>query len=363
MSNTKALTITHVINNINRGGAETVLLNLVHELQKKESTLTITVLILEDQQYLRDEFDKHGIRVVLLPILHLPVKKQLIALYKYFRKEKPDIVHSHLLKSDLVALPAAFFAGVKKRFCTVHSMEKDRSKKERASRVAVSLFAQKIITVSESARTHAASLKRYPAKKMQTIYNAAGFVVSGVMPRDKRKGILSLIQVARLDEAKGQVYLLRAMKIAQDKGIECHLKIYGDGSQRSVLETLIKELSLTNVELAGTTNSVPEKLKEADLFIASSLWEGLPLAPIEAIAMGLPVIATDIPPHEEIFCQEERYPYLVPCKDPVAIVACIEAIMALSQTEYSALSALSLKLSKSFTLDTMISDYYNLYRG
>lgn len=355
--------ICFVINNINRGGAETMLLNLIKYLQQKDASLDIEVVILEDEQVLRPLFDEENIRVVLLPVLKKHPLSQLLSLYKYFRKSKPDVVHSHLLKADLVALPAAYFARVKKRYSTIHSMEESRNKRERVSRIMVNTFAQSIIMVSQSAQRHFEKNGEYKKSKMQVIYNAAGFHATHVDYRRSKGAPLNIVQVARLDEAKGQIYLLKAMKYFKDTKRSCHLTIFGEGNQRLLLESYMYENDLSNVTLAGITHDVKSELKKADLFVASSLWEGFHIALVEAIMMGVPVLATDIPPHREILCQKSEYQFLVRTEDDHALAKGIEMIMEMSDDSYGELSKQCLTLSEAFSITRMISGYYDLYRG
>ena len=101
--------------------------------------------------------------------------------------------------------------------------------------------------------------------------------------------------VARLEVMKGHEYLLRAFEIINRKYRQTRLILIGDGPARQEIENLIKELQLeTKVVLAGFRHDVPKLLKIMDLFVSASLKEGMPYTLIEALAAGVPVVATDV---------------------------------------------------------------------
>lgn len=109
----------------------------------------------------------------------------------------------------------------------------------------------------------------------------------------KSKKSKVVLTVGRLHEQKGFDLLLRAWQIVERDYADWSLRIVGDGPQRHALEKLIDELSLQHVALVGQTDDVSKEYAEASLYVLSSRYEGLPLALIEAMWMGLPCIAFD----------------------------------------------------------------------
>lgn len=102
-----------------------------------------------------------------------------------------------------------------------------------------------------------------------------------------------IIAVGRLVKQKNFELLIRAFKVVL-KSIDSHLIIIGEGEKRDELERLIEELTLVNkVYLAGFQNNPHKYVKNSDLFVLSSLYEGLPNSLIEAIAVGTPAIASN----------------------------------------------------------------------
>jgi glycosyltransferase involved in cell wall biosynthesis len=104
------------------------------------------------------------------------------------------------------------------------------------------------------------------------------------------------INIGRLTEAKGQFHLIRSYSKVLKENPDAKLIILGEGELRAQLEKLIKRLNLKDkVLLLGNQDNVFPFLKQADCFVSSSLWEGLQITLIEALAVGTPVISTDCP--------------------------------------------------------------------
>jgi glycosyltransferase involved in cell wall biosynthesis len=115
----------------------------------------------------------------------------------------------------------------------------------------------------------------------------------------KRVGIPSdarlLIVVAKLMEQKGHAFLLRALPPLQERFADLHVLLVGDGPLRAALAERIAGLpGAARVHLVGNRRDVGDLLAASDLFVLPSLWEGLPMALLEAMASGLPVVATRV---------------------------------------------------------------------
>lgn len=106
----------------------------------------------------------------------------------------------------------------------------------------------------------------------------------------------SIVSVGRLDQQKNQILLIKAFSRIANQYYDYKLIIYGEGKLRPVLEKEIKTLNMENrIFLPGNVPDILNEIKSASLFVLPSLYEGMPNALIEAMAMGLPCIATDCP--------------------------------------------------------------------
>jgi len=128
----------------------------------------------------------------------------------------------------------------------------------------------------------------------------------------------NFINLGRLNRQKGQWFLIRSFRQVVDKYNNARLFILGEGDLKDELENLIHELNLDeNIFILGRQENVFPFLLNSHCFILSSLWEGLPMALIEALSLNLPIISTDCRTGpREILCpeldlnEEIDYPYL-----------------------------------------------------
>lgn len=138
---------------------------------------------------------------------------------------------------------------------------------------------------------------------------------------------VKIISVGRLSHQKGFEYLLRAAKLLKND-LDYQLILVGDGPKSDSLKKLSKSLGLQNkVEFLGFRDDVLQIMAKSHIFVSSSLWEGLPTVLLEAMAIGLPVIATDVSGSREIIINNKTG-MLVPIKNPKAIVNAIITLIS-----------------------------------
>ncbi len=130
---------------------------------------------------------------------------------------------------------------------------------------------------------------------------------------------ISIGSVGRLVEQKGFIYLIEAAKIVLDLKKNVYFYIVGDGQEFHKVEKLINESSLADkIKLLGYHDNIPDLLSEWDIYVQPSLFEGLCLTVVEAIASGLPVVATNVGGIPESVIDGYNG-FLVPPKDPKAL--------------------------------------------
>lgn len=243
-----------------------------------------------------------------IPVINIPSLQRAIHLAKDFRsfwqlravfkRIQPDVVATHSSKAGIIGRVVGSLLGIPTIF-TAHSWsftegvpQKKKLLYHRMEK-SVQLFTTKIITVSEYDRELALMKEVAPAHKLLTIHN-------GIDPIEKRttteRTFLEqpiIVMVARFEVPKRQDILLKAL--AELTHIPWHLQLIGDGSLRSDLEKLVEQSGLTaRVTFLGNQLNVHSYLEKSHIFVLLSDWEGLPISIIEAMRVGLPIIATNV---------------------------------------------------------------------
>jgi glycosyltransferase involved in cell wall biosynthesis len=243
--------------------------------------------------------------------------KGMIKLIHIFQKDKLDISHSHFQLGTFAAVLLKFLGISKFSYRTAHiRKEWDNGKwtwflnpifirwifpKYLNGEIGVSkavvdyLKGRKIHNLDEG-KIHLI----YNGINIHKIIESCNEIEKIEIPETIPKPLL-IGSVGRLSEQKGYPYLIEAMKLVTTKINHVKLFIVGDGELREELLGLTKLLNLTDyVSFLGLKDNVPSILKNFDLFVLSSLWEGLPTVVMEAMVCSVPVIATNIPGTREL---------------------------------------------------------------
>lgn len=169
--------------------------------------------------------------------------------------------------------------------------------------------------------------------------------------------------VAALVDHKDQKTLVKAMKKVVETWPKCVLVVAGEGELRSELEILIRELGLnSNIKLLGYRDDVPNLLNTFNVFVMSSKLEGLGTSVLDAMAAGVPVVATDAGGLPEMVTDGETG-LLVPAQDPEALANAILEALANPQAAQDRASRAKQLLQNRFTVDRMVEGNLAVYES
>ena len=237
-----------------------------------------------------------------IPVFYLGKKKGfdtkiIFRLYKLFKKEKPDVIHTHRYIMPYV-IPAAIFANVPVRVHTIHNIaDKEVGKFQRRINKLFYKYC-KVIPVSVSPLVKKSVIEEYQLldNEIPMIYNGIDFKKC-IQKNDysNKNGKISILHIGRFSEQKNHLGLIESFKIVHENTPNAVLKLIGSGDLEKVVRDKVKELNLEEcVEFLGLKTNVYPYLNEADIFVLPSLWEGMPITLIEAMATGLPIVATGV---------------------------------------------------------------------
>jgi glycosyltransferase involved in cell wall biosynthesis len=269
-------------------------------------------------------------------------------------------VHTHNTYPHIYASVAARLAGVPVVVNTRHGQRAGHGWKSRLPFRWASYLVNRIITVSDDAARLCIDNDRVSPRKVMRIWNGidlSDFAFSGPVKHP------TAISVARLSAEKDFPTLLKSVPAVVARIPDFRLKIVGDGPERGRLEQLVNELGIGGqVELLGERTDVPDLLADAGFFVSSSLTEGISLTLLEAMAVGLPIVATAVGGNPEIVVDGETG-YLVPSQNPPQLA---DAIVKLCQQpdEWATIGRSGRdRVVEHFDVQRMTHDYEQLYQG
>ncbi len=357
--------VLHVVSSLPVGGVENMLLKVVRGYDKKR--FNVSVCCIKEGGDIADELIRSGHKVDVLN----KMKGRgfdwsaVYALYKLLKRENIHVLRTHQYHANLYGRLAGILAGVPVMVPSFHSSYKSPNEPKIHRRFLnrlLAFFSDKLVAVSN---TVASDIMRYDgvnAKKIKVNYNG---IVMDKFNQDTPKqeaGRLMNIPVhsllvgttGRLKEEKGHKILLSAVSGLKDTSVA----IAGDGPLRAELRGLADRLK---VDCTFTGQLSPEKiplfLNSLDIFCFPSLWEGFPTALIEAMAAGLPVVASDIPSNREVLADTGIF---VPRGDEEALAKTIKMLID-DPSLRNELGGKARERSKSFSIGNTVKTYENLF--
>jgi glycosyltransferase involved in cell wall biosynthesis len=290
--------------------------------------------------------------------------KQMWRLYQEFRKAGPRVIHTHHFAPLLHSLPGAILSGGR-LIHTEHGLSAYKTSRYRFALRVMSWFCDAIVVVGDDAARFMSEKVGVSRRKLRVIPGGVDLSPCAVSRRVARSMLglfpdeLVAVTVARLSPEKNHSLLLRAFARVQKK-LNSRLLLVGDGPERSAIETEIARLSLQkSVTLLGVRSDIPEILAASDVFLLSSTREALPLAVLEAMAAGLPVVATnvgDLP----MIVKEGVTGLLVNPDDERAFANALFELLS-DANRAKELGSRGRKLAEGFSVEAMVRAYESLY--
>lgn len=300
----------------------------------------------------------------------LQLFKGMLMLGRIFKYEKVDAVITFTHDSNILGLPLAWLAGIRARVGTNLGEIRGMSKwRERMHTFLVnSGIIQTLVASSARTRTNSIEAGIYP-QNITTIYNAImPFDVTHIERHDVRQKLglrkddIFFLAVGRLVYEKGHEFFVEAMAAVGKENSHAVGGICGAGPLQMQLQAQIERLGAQeNVKLLGQWDSIPELLAAADVFVLPSRWEGLPMALLEAMMAGLPVIATRVEGVDEVV-QPGVHGLLVPLESPMELAQAILQLLH-SPDERSRMGrAARERVLSSYTTDRMCEAYLQVIK-
>jgi glycosyltransferase involved in cell wall biosynthesis len=357
--------ILSILTSFTAGGAETLACNLSSQFVAAGHEAAIVALSdatavgnsPATERELMDSARTAGVEAASLALIrrgNLPIGA--IALRRLIARLRPDIIHAHTAR----AIPMLWLARTRQPIVLTHHNTR-LSFPPRMFRFFDRSVGAYVAITPECAEIAAAHARR----PIRLIPNAASETFRADTPRARPAPNPTIISVGALTPQKDYPTLIRAARFAAEalerEGRTARIAIVGGGALMPQLKELVElEGVQSMVELLGARNDVRELMSAADLYVNCSLYEGMPIAVIEALSSALPIVATNVPGNRELI-EQGRNGVLVPGSDPRALGEAIAALMA-DEPRYRQLSAGSLVSAARFSIEGCARAHLDLYR-
>lgn len=290
--------ICFYIGSLHKGGAERVFVNLAEYFQKKGYRVT---MVTQYQFPAAEEYAlPRGVKRVLSDLTETELSNSRILnfcrrvnkLHRIWKREKPNLVLSCIGKNNFMTVVTTMFTKTKPVVSVVGEAKEEYP--NRVMRLLANLlfpFADGVILQTERSRGF---FHKKVQRKAVILPNSLN--PDFIRPRYEGEREKRIVSVGRMDGNKNHEMMIRAFAALADRYPAYTLTIYGDGELRGRLEALAESLGVADrVRMPGVIPDVAEQTWRAALFLLTSYSEGVSNALIEALATGLPVIATDVP--------------------------------------------------------------------
>jgi glycosyltransferase involved in cell wall biosynthesis len=367
----QAKRITFVITILDYGGGQTELLRLAMRL-KKHLGWEVQVVSMLPPVAFTEELTAAGISVVSLEMNKgIADPRAILRLAKLLRQWQPLILHSHLVHANLLARVTRIFAPIPVQISTAQSINEGGRLREIAYRL-TDTWCDLTTNVSEAATERYIEVGATPKNKITYIPNSIDTNTFCPNPkaRENLRQELKLgnnfvwLAVGRLEEQKDYPNLLQAFAQVVGQCPDGLLLICGRGILEDNLVKLTQELGLKNkVKFLRIRHDIPNLMNAVDAYVMSSAWEGMPIVLLEASAVGLPIVATDVSGNAEVVVDNQSG-FIVPPHNSNALAEAMLNLMQVSPVDREKMGKIGRDhvLAK-YDIEKVVNRWENLYRS
>jgi glycosyltransferase involved in cell wall biosynthesis len=380
-----------IIGNLDIGGAQEVVRTLVAYLASDDCTPVVCTF---RDGPLRQDIERLGIMVEVLPprrysIVALPLfifdmVRIWRSLARFVKKHSVDVIQTHLLRSlDFLVLLLLYTTNLRVVLWTFHSASFELAvdylpkykwllAPKRYSHRAMYRLAAHLVSgfVAISDRVGKAMVEVIGpiGGKITVICNGVdtrkyGPAIDRTLVRSQlglKANARLIIMVGTLKKVKGHCYMIEAMTSLVPRYPDLHLLFVGDGELREELQAQVAQLDLERIHFLGNRHDVPDLLAASDIFVLPSLWEGLSMALLEAMASGLPIVASEVSGTVQAIIPNETG-LLVPPGDVQRLTEAIEQLLSNPARAQAMGAAARRRVEAEFSAQKQADEHLALY--
>ena len=354
-----AISVLYLITELSAGGAQSALLRLLTGLDRDRFFPSVACL------YNGDSPVAQSIRALDIPVFDASMGSRadigaLLSLYRRIQGARPAILHSSLFHANLLGRIIGRLTDVPIIVCSERTMAMESEWRYVINRWTIGMV-DRVTAVSDNVHDFCISQIGLPADKLTVIHNGVDLPNKSASDARAELGLppdgVVIGAVSRLYAVKGVQFLVRALVDTEAQ----YLVIIGDGPQRPTLELLADRLGVADrIHWAGHRPNARNLMPAFDLFVQPSLHEGMPNTVLEAMAAGLPVVATAVGGTPEAVIDGSTG-LLVPPKDPHALSVAISRLVASPELRRTMGNAGRARMQQRFSAEEMVQKTVRLY--
>jgi glycosyltransferase involved in cell wall biosynthesis len=358
-----------VIDTLRVGGAQKLVSDFTLAAADYGIEPTIVCLHKDIHPIMADAMKAAGVRMVEFPSPSLLNPARFLQLTRFLRNEKFDLIHSHLSYSNILCSLAGFFIRCPV-IVSLHNTDFDSRKRSgriaRMEAVILRYFARRMIAVGYGVAD--VFHERLGTRKVDVIPNGvpAAYPIVREARQKLRREIMGedervlLLAVGRFVPAKGYDDMLDAFALLHERNPHTFLAIAGSGHLFNQVTNRISEMHLEgSVACLGTRSDIPQLLAASDIFVSSSHWEGLPVAILEAMMAGLPIVATAVGDIPKVVTAEAGV--IVPPQRPDCLAEALDTLIGAPDKARAMGQAARLRAMQEYSLDTWMRRHVSVY--
>ncbi len=343
-----------LVNGLGMGGAEHMIYELVRALDRERYVPEVLCYGPRFGNTLEDKVE------AVCPVRYLGITgkitlgamKQVLAAV---RASRPDVIHAH---QGGVTFAVPWCLLHRTPLCiTVHSRPQQAfsSLNNRMLRAAKHLVRLTMVAVSQENLALVQAYYRLNDQRSRCINNGVSLDRFYKTPHER----FTFINVARQDENKNQIALVRAVEALRRDGYDVALRLVGDGPCHAMLQSEVAARGLTeHVVLPGNVPDPETQYAVSDVYVQVSHREAMPLSVLEAMASGLPIIATDVGGLKDVVRQNG---VLIPDGDDDALLSAMKRLADASPAEYDRMAQQSRQIVNEYSSVRMAEQYEQAY--
>ena len=343
--------VLHVITDLGLGGAQKVVLDLCTQRDKSQTNVIVVSLRALEDTIMFSEFEKNKIKVIVLDL-----KKSLVSFFSTARQlmqivkeNKIQILHAHMIHSCFISTVVKLVLPQVKVVFTSHSFNLE------------SRFRSLFVFLTKGLR----SADIIFSKKMHSSFykNEVAIIPNGISMnsyqiKTPKFDCFTFLCIGRLITVKNQLALISPVKNLIGKGFSFKVLLVGDGKDGPIIKAAIKNNNLEDVIiLLGRRTDVPLLCNKAHCLVLPSLWEGFPIALLEAGASGLPVITTNVGSIDTLV--DEKTGYLL--SDISQLQQTMKDVIVNYELAKRKGKAFQQVVKTNFSISTVVKQHENLY--